>query len=145
MYLERYTIISDNYHRTYDFFSVGPKGIIMKRVYYQEIRQGAFNLVFGDWNEREKKIEDDVRSNNNDRDKILATVAATVVDFIRFHPTATIFAIGFTSSRTRLYRMGIQVNWQQINESFNIKGFKDCKWEAFKKDQLYEMFSLRLK
>jgi hypothetical protein len=145
MNLEKYAIESDERHLTYEFFSKGPKGVIKKGILYEEIKKNVFNLGFGDWNDHDKTIDDNVRSNNNDRDKVLATVAATVIDFVRHHPTALIVAKGATSSRTRLYQMSILANWQQISELFNIEGFRNGKWEVFKKGRNYEAFSIQAK
>lgn len=75
MNLDKYPVVSDNNHRTYEFLSEGPNGTIKKVVLYQEIDDNVFNLAFGDWDETNQKINDKARSNNNDRNKVLATVA----------------------------------------------------------------------
>ncbi len=48
-------------------------------------------------------------TNNADKDKVpqRATVAATVIDFMKAHPDATLIATGSTLSRARLYQMAI--------------------------------------
>lgn len=145
MHLEKYKTVADHDYLSYKFFSVGPKGIIKKGIQYKKIKEDVYNLAFGDWNEQEQKIDDTVRSNNNDRDKVLATVAATVIDFISHHPKKAIFAIGATVSRTRLYQMGIHANWQQIDKLFIIMGFINGEWEVFVKGRNYEAFLLKAK
>jgi hypothetical protein len=55
-------------------------------VSYQRMANGLFNLAFGDWDDEGMKINDRTRSNNGDRQKILATVATTVLDFLHYHP-----------------------------------------------------------
>lgn len=145
MHLERYAVVLNSQHTVYDFLSEGPRGIIKKRVLYEEIGENIFNLGFGDWDENTRKLDDSVRSNNNDRDKILATVAATVIDFMCYHPNAIIFARGFTPSRTRLYQIGIHANFGEISKLFDIAGFREGKWEPFRKGRNYEMFSLEEK
>lgn len=76
----RYPVIaSDDY--TYDFFSEGPRGRIKKGIFYLQIEENFFNLAFGDWNKELQDLDDSSRSNNGDRDKILATVAYTALDF----------------------------------------------------------------
>lgn len=145
MKLEKYTIVSDDRHLTYEFLSEGPKGNIKKVVSYKEIGDNLFNLAFGDWNEVENKVYDNARSNNNDRDKVLAAVASTVIDFIKYHPGAVIHAKGFTPSRTRLYQIGIVANLDEINSKFEIMGFIEEKWEVFKKGRNYSAFYLKTK
>jgi hypothetical protein len=145
MQLERYVIIADQHHMTYEFFSNGPNGLIKKGVEYREMKKNFFNLGFGDWNEQEQRLDDNVRSNNNDRDKVLSTVAITIIDFMRYHPKAVIIAKGSTPSRTRLYQISIQANWHQVTKEFIIEGFRNAQWEAFEKGRNYEAFSLQAK
>src|SRR5688572_18026618 len=55
--------------------------------------------------------------NNQDRDKILATVAAMVLEFTEHFPEVWVYAQGSTLARTRLYQMGIAAHWDDIDES----------------------------
>ena len=142
MNLDKYPVISDNNHITYEFLSAGPNGTIKKVVYYQEVGRNVFNLAFGDWDEAEQRINDLVRSNNNDRDKVLATVASTVFDFMMHHQNAVIFAKGSTGARTRLYQIGIFNNWKEISQIFDVEGFAEDKWEPVIKNKNYEAFVL---
>jgi hypothetical protein len=116
------------------------------RVYFPAIRQSyprkVFNLSFGDWNESAGRIDDDVSSNNSDRDKVLATVAATVIEFTLDFPDAIIFAEGSTPARTRLYQMGIAKFWDIISQDFNLQGYVQGQWEDFRKSVNYESFLL---
>jgi hypothetical protein len=132
MDIAKYSVFTDRSHEVYEFLSQGPRAAIKKVVYYQEIDDGLFNIAFGDWDEARQRINDSARSNNDDRDRVLATVAFTAIDFIKFHPSAIIFAKGNTPARTRLYQIGITKNWTLISEMFDIEGFADRKWEAFK-------------
>lgn len=145
MNLEKYSVVSDNNHVAYEFLSEGPNGTIKKVVFYQEVEENVFNIGFGDWDEQEQKINDSARSNNRDMNKVLATVASTVTDFIKHHPKAIIFAEGFTPSRTRLYQLGIQANWKEIGKLFYIAGFREGEWEFFEKGRNYKAFSLKAK
>jgi hypothetical protein len=122
MNLPRYLLVaSDPY--LYHFYSEGPQGRIKKAVIYARIEDNLFNLAFGDWNEESRRINDSNRSNNRDRDKVLATVAYTALDFANRFPDVQIFAEGTTSARTRLYQMGIANNLMDINKFFEIEGF----------------------
>jgi hypothetical protein len=138
-----YPVITSPKHLSYAFFSKGPKGIIRKVVRFQEFESNIFNLAFGDWNEQHQQIDDFARSNNQDYDKVLATVAFVIKDFISFNPDATIVMRGSTTSRTRLYQMGIQANLDDINKLFVIKGFENDGWQDFKKGRNYEAFLLK--
>ena len=125
MHLDKYSVVTDDRHRTYEFLSEGPKGTIKKVVYYQQLNEHVFNLAFGDWNEVHQEIDDNVRTNNKDRDKVLAMVASTVMDFMQYHPDAVVFAEGSTPAKTRLYQMGINSNWHQISSLFEVEGFRN--------------------
>ena len=47
MNLEKYSLVTDDKHITYEFLSQGSKGTIKKVVHYQEIGENVFNLAFG--------------------------------------------------------------------------------------------------
>ena len=59
MQLEKYTVVSDNDHISYEFLSQGPNGTIKKIVHFQEIEDHLFNLSFGDWDEDKQRPGDD--------------------------------------------------------------------------------------
>lgn len=107
---DKYPFVKGKELYYYEFFSTGPKGNIKKVIRYSLVQQDpvkVYNLAFGDWVDEENEIDDKIISDNKDRQKILSTVADTVVDFTQFHTDAFIFAKGSTSGRTRLYQMGI--------------------------------------
>lgn len=148
MQLEIYPFIKRNETYYYEFYSEGPKGKIKKVVEFyrlQEYEQKVFNLSFGDWNENTNEVSDRNTSNNSDRDKVLATVAATVIEFIKNHPEAIIFVTGSTVSRTRLYQMGIAKVWNEINSLFEIQGYLNDTWWTFQKGVNYSAFLLKAK
>ena len=131
----------------YEFFSEGPKGRIRKVIQFQSIAdyRNLFNLAFGDWDEERKTINDTVKSNNGDRQKILVTVAQTVFRFMKDYPDAVVFAQGSTPSRTRLYQMGIAAFLDELEEDFTVVGYIDRQWENFEKKRNYEAFLLENK
>src|ERR1043165_8403750 len=116
MDLPLYEFDFDVKHQMYRFVSVGSRGNIQKGVKFKRVRDYLFNLVFGDWDEVNERIDDKVITNNGDREKVLATVAEIVIQFIDLHPYAFIFAQGSTNSRTRLYQIGINTNLPLINQ-----------------------------
>lgn len=127
----------------FTFESSGPNGKIIKAVMYtpREI-DGIlyYNLGFGDLNPETGKIDDLSISNNDDRHKILSTVAATVLEFTTYFPNALIYAEGSTSSRTRLYQMGLSANINYIKRNLDIYGLAKGHWHIFEKNVNYEAF-----
>jgi len=61
----------------------------------------------------------------------VATVASTVIDFLKHHPEALVIAKESTQSRTRLYQMGISDNWHAIRRQFHVEGLYNGEWEPF--------------
>ncbi len=114
-------------------------------VRYQQLEPDLYNLAFGDWDEQAQELKDGVRSNNHDRDKVLVTVASTVLDFMQYHPEATLYAEGITPAKTRLYQMGINAHWQEITPFFDVQGFEKGRWEPFQQHKNYEAFALKTK
>jgi len=132
----------------YEFFSEGPKGKIKKVVRYRLIEESPnpiYNLGFGDWDNELSDVDDRITTNNLDRQKVLATVADTVLDFTKLHPNALVFAQGSTYSRTRLYQMGISAFWEEIGILFDLEGYYKGEWEPFEKGKNYEAFLIKRK
>ncbi len=140
MKLPKYQVTASADYHTYFFFSEGPRGKIAKAVMYSPISETLYNLGFGDYNEELQEIDDFSRSNNGDSDKILATVAFTVLDFTSVFPRARIYIEGSTPARTRLYQIGIAGNLLEINEIFQVYGLFNDNWELFRKDKPYNSF-----
>jgi hypothetical protein len=147
MTMEKYAFVkrSDDH---YDFISEGPNGNIIKMVEFFKLPESEseiFNLGFGDWDEAGVRFDDQSISNNSDRDKILGTVASTVIDFMQHHPNVFIAASGSTPSRTRLYQMSIAKTLDEINERFEIDGWINEAWQPFQKGVNYKRFLLKNK
>lgn len=133
----------------FEFESNGPNGRIKKVVRYSPRNvEGMtyFNLGFGDWNDAEGRIDDASTSNNQDTRKVLATVAATVLEFTAAYPDMLVYAEGSTPARTRLYQMGISANLAQIEPILDIYAFKkSAGWEPFRIGTNYEAFIAKRK
>lgn len=143
MELERYALYKDPDNFEYEFYSEGPEGRIRKIVrfqYLKDLGHQTFNLAFGDWNEATQSLDDQATSNNNDRTKVLATVANAFIDFIEFHPNAIVLAQGSSITRTRLYQMEISANWLTISINFEVYGNLNGDWQPFKKGINYKAF-----
>lgn len=145
---EQYEYTKSRDLKLYEFYSEGPNGRIRKIVSYAYLgtQDGCayYNLGFGDYDPMLKGISDLTVSDNGDRDKILATVATTVMEFIRYIPDCRIVIIGSTRSRTRLYQMKIAANFHLITEMFEIQCLtKDRKLVRFKRGENFEGFIVK--
>jgi hypothetical protein len=146
MHLDKYELRAGEQLQVFEFNSVGPKGKIPKIVQYSPTNyKDLYNLGFGDKNQETGEIDDRVISNNNDSEKVLATVIATLYAFIEKHKNTMVYATGSTKSRTRLYRMGISKYLSLIEEDFEIYGELDSGWEKFKTNVDYIAFLVKLK
>ncbi len=127
----------------YDFESEGPKGSIAKKVRFDLMADFPFhvyNVAFGDWDAEQEKLNDSVTTNNADKNEVLATVAATILEFIHTCPKALVYVKGSTPSRTRLYQMAISSFYSDISQFFIIKGYIKGQWHLFEKGINYEAF-----
>lgn len=147
MNLDQYTYYTNEDFLDYDFFSEGPKGRIKKIVHYQRINQqpAVYNLAFGDLNEVTGGIDDAINTNNGDSEKVLATVASTIVDFTNKYQNAYVYAAGSTLSRTRRYQMGILKIWNEIQHDFEVYGLLHENWHPFKAGVNFEAFLAKRK
>jgi hypothetical protein len=148
MNLERYNFFTNDF-RAYEFFSEGPKGRIRKLVIFTKIPDTdppIYNLAFGDAHPVTGKIDDEVISNNEDRNIVLATVANTIASFCDHYGNQYIYAEGSTASRTRLYQMGIAGLWYEISMDFEVYGLKVGNWQGFQPNGVnYEAFLVKRK
>lgn len=143
---ETYQLEIDDSLMIFEFTSEGPKGLIKKRVQYQNIGNDIYNLAFGDVDIKTDEFDDKIVSNNSDTKKVLATVAATINIFVDINPKARIYAKGSTFARTRLYRIGISNNLEEINKRFEIYGMIEGKgWVFYEKNNDYSAFIMKLK
>lgn len=145
MNLQGYQVLHDDKHELFTFLSNGPRGSIEKFIVYDKIGPKSYNLGFGDWDHDKMAIDDTARSNNGDREQVLTTVALTVINFLNHHPDSKVFVRGSTASRTRLYQMGINSNWQEISQLLELEGYLNGDWKSFKPSVNYEAFVIRNK
>ena len=146
MNLPKYPLASSDKMMTFEFISEGPRGLIHKLVRFQPTNlKGVYNLAFGDKDHTTGEIDDTVISNNEDSEKVLTTVVATVYAFTEKYPDTWIYATGSTKSRTRLYRMGITRFLSEVYEDFEVLGERNSNWETFQKNVEYEGFLVKRK
>ena len=139
---ECYNIEIGKASMTFEFVSEGPKGLIRKRVEYRKVkRRNVYILSFGDIDAATNDIDDEIISNNGDGLKVLATVVSTVYFFTEKYPTAIVYAEGSNAARTRLYRIGISNNLEELKEKFDVYGFlAPIGWSEFEKNTNYSSF-----
>jgi hypothetical protein len=140
MYLQIYPYTIDENRIDYYFTSIGPNGSIRKTVRFTHFSNNVYNLGFGDIVFGAEEVDDSAITNNNDTKKVLATIAAIVYDFTLSNKTAIVIAMGNSNSRNRLYRMGINTNWNIISADFEVFGLRNEKWEKFEKQTVYDGF-----
>lgn len=142
MHLNSYPFTCSEDRLEYYFESVGPRGVIRKKVVFSPYRSSKkmFNLALGDINEVTRVFDDFSVSNNNDRGLILATVGMIVLDFLSCFPDRSVRATGNTPERTRLYQMGLCVNLKHLDVFLTIQGYRNGAWESFQSNVRYEAF-----
>lgn len=133
----------------FEFVSEGSKGKFTKTVQFTQTQNPEiFNLGFGDRLEN-GEIDDLIRNNNQDRNKILATIAAIVYEFTSVYPEKKVFFMGSTPERTRLYRMALSLNFDELRNDFEIFGVNftenQSTVEPFEKEKQYDGFIIKRK
>jgi hypothetical protein len=101
-------------------------------------------LGFGDL-DANGEINDVVVTDNRDSEKVLATVALTLIKFFEIYPDKSVFITGSTAARTRLYRMGITKNLEELQNDFYLFGLIGKDWYLFKKGLEYRAFIVQKK
>ena len=141
MEIEKYLLQTDEQQEVFDFYSQGPKGNIHKRISYTPTTiPNLWQLVMGDYNIKTDEIDFLNVTNNNDRDKVLATVGSTLYSFFSKKPLVMVYAKGSTQARTRLYQIGINSMYESIEQDFEIFGELDGEFERFTRDTNYNSF-----
>lgn len=145
----KYEIYSDlDYTYDYsvvDFLSIGKKGAIPKRIAFTRTElANVYNLAFGDIDEN--GVIDDLRiSDNGDRNKILATVVKVVDNYTQKYPHRWIIFSGSTKERTRLYRIAIGINLEELSMKFEIYALVQEDLKPFTKNMEISAFVIKRK
>ena len=105
---------------SFDFISTGKNGAIPIRIIFMptELTE-VYNLAFGSIMNNEE-IDDFSIGDNGDRNKILATIADAVDLYTQHYPDRLIYFRGSTKGRTRLYRMAVGINLEEISLTFDV-------------------------
>jgi hypothetical protein len=146
MNLETYELIKVDNKHAFEFVSNGPKGKIIKRIEFKLMpHKNAYNLGFGDKNLETGELDDKKVTDNGDSKKVLATVVSGVMSFTNEYPDVFIYARGSTTSRTRLYRIGISSIRDEIVKRFELYGEVRDKWSIFERNTEYDAFAVKRK
>nr|MCU0339015.1 hypothetical protein [Spirosomataceae bacterium] len=88
----------------FEFQSISQKRVVQKVVEFRELETAnIYNLALVDI-KQDGTFDDMSVTNNQDMERIIATVIRTIQVFLTFKPSAKVFFMGSTPSRTRLYR-----------------------------------------
>jgi hypothetical protein len=79
----------------------------------------VYNLAFGDILE-DGMLDDNSVTDNGDRNRILATVVSAVDKYTKRYPERMIYFRGSTKARTRLYRIAIGLNLEELSLTYEI-------------------------
>jgi len=146
---DKYEFISADSEDYFEFVSIGPKGEIRKAVQFTLVDDEAeiYNLGMGDIDPITGVTLDSVTSNNKDTQKILSTVGEITRQFLENKSDASILIEGNSSSRNRLYRIGINKILDTIAKEYRVLGLMEQKkdWERFIKDTSYIAFIISKK
>ena len=146
MILDRYELKAGSNLTTFEFLSEGKKGKIVKVVQFQKMNiENLYNLAFGDKNLGTGKLDDKIITDNGDSEKVLATVVAAIYAFADYYPESWVYATGSTTSRTRLYRMGINKYFEIVSADFDIMGEYKNEWEWYEFGKDYQAFAVHRK
>lgn len=104
------------------------------------IGTSTFNLAFGDSEEGSAYLNDRSVSNNQDRLKVLHTVATAVIDFLKDHARSIVLIKANSIARARLYQMMIASIWKEIEEDYEVQGKHGRYWMPFVKGLNYSEF-----
>ncbi|HEY4107917.1 DUF6934 family protein [Puia sp.] len=128
-----------------DFISEGKHGPLFKRILFVPSKvENAYDLVFGNLVAGDD-IDDFSVNDNGDRNKILATVAQAVNKYTKRYPYRMIYIIGSTIPRTRLYRMAIGLNLDELSLTFDIYARTEKGYVPFCKNMEVIAFLIKRK
>jgi hypothetical protein len=122
---ECYEYTADSSFHNFYFCSSGPRGHILKKVWFISFIENLYNISFGDFDPKTEKVNVKTVSNNGDMGKVLFTIAKIVYEFTKRYPDTRIYFTGSTASRTRLYQMTINRYKHLIGTVFEIHGWNE--------------------
>jgi len=98
----------------------------------------CFNLGLGDWDESQQMVDDSIISNNQDTEKVFASVADIIFQFTDRNPNAIIYVEGNSESRVRLYQIKINKYLNEVIAHFELFGLlKNLDLESYSAGNKY--------
>lgn len=130
----------------FEFESVSEQKTVKKVVVYTPFEDNIelFNLALAD-SFSDGSYSDKSVTNNDDMEKVMATVIQTLLHFFEKYPSKMVYVEGSTPERTRLYRIIISRELFQIEKIFTIYGIIDNNSEPFLPNRNYDAFVIALK
>lgn len=144
-----YTLQISSDALSFKFDSVSPQSVIHKIIEFSPFPTNAifYNLALLDINE-DGTTSDLAISNNQDTNRVIATVFKAMRVFFEKHPNKLVYFKGSdeTGLRTRLYRVLISRELEQATNMFAIYGqLSDEIYEELAPDRPYIAFIFQLK
>jgi hypothetical protein len=128
----------------YFFESIGEERSVYKIVALTLMKNGNWNLGFGDLN-KNGLIDDSVVTNNHDVRKVIGTVAKIAIDFLKKYPDRTIEIEPVDDKRKTLYNLVFHRYFEDIDSLFTITGTIEGKKEPYLPSKTYNKFTIKLK
>lgn len=126
------------------FVSHGKKGQILKGILFQKMDEvNNYNLAFGDV--INKKLDDEIVSNNGDAKMVISTVVEAVYIFFKTYPEAILEIDPVDKKRTRFYNYIFKSRYKEIEIGFILKGYSNNQWEQYDIQKSYQKFEIALK
>jgi uncharacterized protein DUF6934 len=129
----------------FEFVSTGRAGMVRKRIVFAKTDvRGIYNLAFGNIR-TDSSLDDEIISDNGDRNRILATVAQAIDIYTQRYPRRWIYFKGNSPGRTRLYRMAIGLNLRELSMNYEIMADVDGESDfvPFQRNMKVEGFLIR--
>ena len=129
--------------RNFSFSSAGPRPVEKRIIYAETTLPDFFNLALADLEEDGSLNFYSVR-NNGDLERIMATIAQTLLVFFQHYPTAKVAFTGSTTARTRLYQIILARESHAVAVDFVLSGVKDGLLETLRPNRDYDGFVIAL-
>lgn len=129
---------------SYYFESRSEERTIHKAVQFEKIGADIYNLAFGDLDES-REINDLCVSNNQDMNKVLATVVRTALTFFEAYSDRRVYFTGSSKARLRVYSAILAREFENWKPVFEVLGMQNGKLAPFEQGVNYEAFIINRK
>ncbi|MGE0562263.1 MAG: hypothetical protein AB7O47_10630 [Flavobacteriales bacterium] len=130
-----YEYYFDEINSEYSFYSIGSNGKFKKRVLFKKFGNSPFwELILEDYIEKLDFYSINTVTNNNDVDKIYATMFSIMIDYSKIFPNRLLMTKGTTQIIQRLDKIFIHRYFETITNYFNIRMYHDSIAEYTNKD-----------